>query len=166
MNHVLGQRHFHDMGKLMLAFVMVWAYFNFSQFLIIWSGNIPEETAWYLTRIEGPWLWVGWALVILHFAFTFLILLQQDFKRKPRLLASIALFILLMRFVDYFFLIGPTPRINPEGATSFLSWLDIVAPLAIGGIWMWYFLGQLQARPLVPVMDPFYERAVEHGKGH
>jgi len=169
MNRVLGQRHFHDIGKLMLALVMVWAYFNFSQFLIIYSGNIPEETAWYLARMDGVWYWIGIALILLHFAFPFLILLQQDFKRKPRLLASIALFILLMRLVDYFYLIGPTARIEtyglPQGA-FILSWLDFVAPLAIGGIWMWYFFGQLQARPLVPVMDPFYERAVEHGKGH
>jgi hypothetical protein len=169
MNNVLGKRHFHDIGKLMLALVMVWAYFNFSQFLIIWSGNLPEETPWYLTRMAGPWAWVGWALVLLHFAFPFLILLQQDFKRKPKLLASIAGFILLMRLVDMFYLIGPTPRIDTNGAEQgafILSWLDIVAPLAIGGIWLWYFLGQLQARPLVPVMDPFYERAIEHGKGH
>jgi hypothetical protein len=169
MNNVLGKRHFHDYGKLMLAFVMVWAYFNFSQFLIIYSGNIPEETGWYLTRMQGLWYWVGIALIILHFAIPFLILLQQDFKRKPKLLASIALFILLMRFVDYFFLIGPTPRIDthglPQGA-FIISWMDFVAPLAIGGIWLWYFFGQLQARALVPVMDPFYERAVEHGKGH
>jgi len=169
MNNVLGKRHFHDIGKLMLALVMVWAYFNFSQFLIIWSGNIPEETTWYLSRMAGPWAWVGVALVLLHFAFPFLILLQQDFKRKPKLLASIAGFILLMRLVDMFYLIGPSPRIDTNGAEQgafILSWLDIVAPLAIGGIWLWYFLGQLQARPLVPVMDPFYERAIEHGKGH
>ena len=169
MNNVLGKRHFHDIGKLMLALVMVWAYFNFSQFLIIWSGNLPEETPWYLSRMSGPWMWVGLALVLLHFAFPFLILLQQDFKRKPRLLASIAGFILLMRLVDMFYLIGPTPRIHTDGAAPgafIFSWLDIVAPLAIGGIWLWYFLGQLQARPLVPVMDPFYERAIEHGKGH
>jgi len=167
MNHVLGQRHFHDIGKLMLALVMVWAYFNFSQLLIIWSGNIPEETVWYLARWVGPWVLIGTALILLHFAFPFLVLLQQDFKRRPRMLASIALFILFMRLVDMFYLIGPTPRIHPlpEGA-SIISWTDLAAPVAIGGIWLWYFFGQLQSRPLVPVMDPFYERAVQHGKGH
>ncbi|MFL6466827.1 MAG: hypothetical protein ACJ72Z_02590 [Pyrinomonadaceae bacterium] len=169
MNHILGKRHFHDIGKLMLAMVMVWGYFNLSQWLIIWSGNIPEETAWYLTRMKDGWFWVGVALILFHFAVPFLILLQQDFKRKPRLLASIAIFILFMRLVDMFFLIGPTPRINTMGAEQgafIVSWMDIAAPIAIGGIWLWYFFGQLRARPLAPVMDPFFERAVEHGKGH
>ena len=169
MNHVLGQRHFHDIGKLMLALVMVWAYFNFSQLLIIWSANLPEETVWYLTRWTGNWVWVGTALILLHFAFPFLILLQQDFKRRPKLLASMAIFILFMRLVDMFYLIGPSPRINTNGAEQgafIISWMDFVAPAAIGGIWLWYFFGQLKSRALVPVMDPFYERAVQHGKGH
>jgi hypothetical protein len=169
MDNVVGKRHFHDIGKLMLAMVMVWAYFNLSQWLIIWSGNIPEETEWYLTRMVGGWFWVGVALILFHFAFPFLILLQQDFKRRPKLLASLAIFILFMRIVDMYFLIGPTPRIDTHGAPQaafVLSWLDFVAPIAVGGIWLWYFFGQLRARPLVPAMDPFYDRAVNHGKGH
>jgi hypothetical protein len=169
MDDVVGKRHFHDIGKLMLAMVMVWAYFNLSQWLIIWSGNIPEETAWYLTRMESGWYWIGVALILFHFAFPFLILLQQDFKRRPKLLASIAVFILFMRIVDMYFLIGPTPRIDTHGAPQaafVLHWLDFVAPIAIGGIWLWYFFGQLRARPLVPGMDPFFDRAVHHGKGH
>ncbi len=169
MNNILGKRHFHDIGKLMLALVMVWAYFNFSQFLIIWSGNLPEETGWYLTRMSGPWMWMGLALILLHFAFPFLILLQQDFKRRPKLLASIAVFILFMRLVDMFYLIGPTPRIDSHGAPPgafIISWLDFVGPIAIGGIWLWYFFGELKKRPLVPLMDPFYQRAVDHGKSH
>lgn len=169
MNHVLGKRHFHDIGKLMLAMVMVWAYFNLSQWLIIWSGNIPEETGWYLTRMESGWFWIGVALILFHFAVPFLVLLQQDFKRKPKLLATIAIFILFMRVVDMFFLIGPTPRINTHGGEQgafIVSWLDFVAPVAIGAFWLAYFFTQLRARPLVPVMDPFFERAVQHGKGH
>ncbi len=169
MNGVLGKRHFHDIGKLMLALVMVWTYFNLSQWLIIWSGNIPEETVWYVTRMKTGWYWVGVILILFHFAFPFLVLLQQDFKRKPKMLASIAVFILLMRFVDMFFLIGPTPRVDAHGAAPgafIISWLDFVGPIAIGGVWLWYFFGQLKARPLVPVMDPFFPRAVEHGKGH
>lgn len=168
MNRVLGKRHFHDIGKLMLALTMVWAYFNFSQFLIIWSGNIPEETGWYLTRMKGPWLAVGALLVLFHFAFPFLILLQQDFKRKAKWLATLAVFILIMRLVDMFYLIAPNPRIDKtiEKGAFIVSWLDFAAPIAIGGIWLWYFIGQLRKRPIVPVMDPFLEKAIEHGKGH
>ncbi len=169
LNRVLGRRHFHDIGKLMLALVMVWAYFNFSQFLIIWSGNIPEETGWYIVRMKGVWGWIGIILVFLHFAFPFLLLLKRDTKRQARVLATIAIFILVMRLVDMFYLIGPNPRIDSLGLEKgafVLSWMDIVAPIAIGGLWLAAFFSQLMKRPLVPVMDPFLENAIEHGKGH
>ena len=169
MDHVLGRRHFHDFGKLMLALVMVWAYFNFSQYLIIFSGNLPEETGWFIKRSTGGWGWMAWGLILFHFAVPFLILLMQDLKRKPRRLAAVAIFILFMRIVDMYFLIGPSPRIGEHSGiyTPFtVSWMDIVAPLAVGGIWVWYFLGQLMSRPLVPVMDPFLDNAIEHGHGH
>lgn len=168
MNYILGKRHFHDLGKLMLALVMVWTYFNFSQFLIIWSGNIPEETGWYITRMKGGWLYVGAALLLFHFAFPFLTLLQQDFKRRMKQLAWLAGFILLMRLVDMFYLIAPNPRIDKtiEKGAFIISWMDIAAPIALGGLWMWYFIGQYASRPVVPVMDPFLEKAIEHGRGH
>ena len=169
LNRVLGRRHFHDIGKLMLALVMVWAYFNFSQFLIIWSGNIPEETGWYIVRMKGVWGWIGIILVFLHFVFPFLLLLKRDTKRQARVLATIAIFILVMRLVDMFYLIGPNPRIDSLGLEKgafVLSWMDIVAPIAIGGLWLAAFFSQLMKRPLVPVMDPFLENAIEHGKGH
>jgi hypothetical protein len=169
MNHVIGRRHFHDLGKLMLALVMVWAYFNFSQYLIIYSGNIPEETVWFIKRSTGGWGWMAWGLILFHFAVPFLILLQQGLKRRPVRLATVAIFILFMRFVDMFFLIGPSPRIDAHGGPQgafIISWMDFVAPIAVGGLWIWYFLDQLGKRPLVPVMDPFLENAIEHGHGH
>jgi hypothetical protein len=169
MDRVLGKRHFHDVGKLILALVMVWAYFNFSQFLIIWSGNIPEETGWFLTRMKGGWGWMGVILILFHFAFPFLVLLQQDFKRHARWLASIAGFILFMRLVDMFYMIGPSPRLYGGGLEQgafVISWTDIVAPIAVGGIWLWWFFGELAKRPLVPVKDPYFEGAIHHGRGH
>jgi len=168
MDTVIGKRHFHDLGKLMLALVMVWAYFNFSQFLIIWAGNLPEETGWWLTRMKGGWGWIGAALIFFHFAFPFLVLLQQDFKRHARRIAMLALFILFMRLVDMFYLIGPSNRISGgyEAGAFVLSWLDIVGPIAVGGIWLWWFFGELMKRPLVPARDPYFEGAVRHGRGH
>jgi hypothetical protein len=170
MDRVLGRRHLHDIGKLILAFVMVWAYFNFSQLLIIYSGNIPEETTWYLARMSTGWFWVGIFLVLFHFAFPFVYLFRQDWKKNIRTIGFISFFILAMRLVDMFFLISPNPRIATHGETLPLSlsfsWLDITAPIGIGGIWLWYFFGQLMSRPLVPVMDPFLENAIEHGHGH
>ena len=168
MNRILGKRHFHDIGKLMLALVMVWAYFNFSQFLIIWSGNLPEETKWYLTRMEGTWGVIGVLLIVFHFAFPYLVLLNRDVKRNSKWLALLACFILLLRLVDMFYLIGPSPRVGMHGQESAfsISWLDFVAPLAVGGIWLWYFFGQLMSRPLVPINEPFLENAIKHAKEH
>jgi hypothetical protein len=170
MNEVIGRRHFHDIGKLMLALVMVWAYFNFSQYLIIWSGNIPEETGWYIARMAGGWGVLGILLIVFHFVVPFIILLSRSVKRKPKTLATVAVFILFMRLVDMFYMISPSPRIAAGGESLALlasfSWMDIAAPIAVGGIWLWWFFRELQKRPLVPVMDPFLENAIEHGKGH
>lgn len=166
MNRILGKRHFHDVGKLMLALVMVWAYFNFSQFLIIWSGNLPEETRWYLTRMDGTWGVIGVLLIVFHFAFPFLVLLNRETKRNAKWLAVMACFILVLRVVDMFYLIGPSPRVTGHGAGFHVSIWDFVAPFAVGGIWLWYFFGELLKRPLVPINDPLLENAIEHGRGH
>lgn len=156
--------HFHDLGKLLLAFVMLWAYFSFSQFLIIWSGNIPEETTWYLNRLRGGWGWIGIGLVILHFALPFVLLLSRDLKRNARRLATIAGLIFLMRLVDICWLIEP--EFNREHFR--FSWMDVAAPFAFGGLWLAFFIWQLRLRPLLPFNDPNFDEAVEHGRkgGH
>ncbi|MBK7704455.1 MAG: hypothetical protein IPN69_02580 [Acidobacteria bacterium] len=168
MNRVIGKRHFHDIGKLMLALVMVWTYFNLSQFLIIWSGNIPEETPWYLKRMKDGWGVVGLVLILFHFAFPFIILLSRDLKRNAKWLAIMAVFILAMRSVDMFYHIAPSPTVGGgHGGSGFhVSWMDFAAVIGIGGIWVAYFFTQLMKRPLVPIMDPFLENAIDHGKGH
>ncbi len=149
MDRVLGKRHFHDIGKLMLALVMVWAYFNFSQYLIIWSGNLTEETPYFIVRSKGGWGAMGLFLILFHFAFPFLILLMQDFKRKAKWLASLAIFILFMRVVDYFYIIGPSPRIGElkqhllEMPFRITPW-DFVGPVAVGGLWLAYFFWELK----------------------
>ncbi len=169
MNRILGKRHFHDIGKLMLALVMVWAYFNFSQFLIIWSGNLPEETFWFLNRMKDGWGWIGLILILFHFAFPYLVLLSRDVKRNPKYLAIMAIFILVLRAVDMFYHIAPSPSTIPgEHVPHFNAFwlLYLIGPLAVGGIWFWAFLGELMKRPLVPINDPFMENAIEHGRGH
>ncbi len=171
MKDVLGKRHFHDIGKLMLAFVMVWAYFNFSQYLIIWSGNLTEETPFYLVRSKGVWGAIGIILIVFHFAFPFLVLLLQDFKRHARLLAYLAAFILVMRLLDMFYMIGPSPRVGEVQQHMLsvpfrLSIFDFAGPLAIGGIWLFFFFRELKSRPMVPYKDPYFENAIKHGGGH
>jgi len=151
---------FHDLGKLMLAFVMLWAYFSVSQLLIIWSANLPEEVPFYVERLQGPWFPISVALLIGQFALPFLLLLSRRFKRDPRLVARIALFILFMRVVDITWTIGPVFR---EGST--LSWLDFAAVIGMGGLWLFVFFRALASRAIVPARDPYLKEALAHG-GH
>jgi len=140
--------YIHDYGKLMLAFVMVWAYFSYSQWLIIWAGNIPDEISWYMRRLHGGWQYFGLALALFHFAFPFLFLLSREFKRRLKVLVGLAVWLLIMRFVDLFWLIEPN-----FSKTVHVSWLDIVVPVAIGGLWLFVFFRNLQQRPLLPLYD-------------
>jgi hypothetical protein len=149
-----------DLGKLMLAFVMVWAYFAFSQFLIIWAGNLPEEIPWYLRRIQGGWQWAGLALVVLHFVLPFLLLLSRSLKRTPGVLGKVALLVVVMRLVDMYWTTAPA-----FGETWSFHWLDVAAPVALGGVWVAAFLWQLARWPLLPIGDPYLKEALDHA-GH
>jgi len=160
LNRVLTPQHLHDLGKLLLANVMVWAYFAFSQWLIVWAGNLPKEIPWYLERIRGGWGWIAIALVVGHFALPFALLLSRDLKRNFNLLAGVAVFVLLMRYIDIYWLVAPDFL---KGAFG-ISWMDLVAPIAIGGIWLAYFLTQLPKRPLMPLRDPHLKEALAHAR--
>ena len=162
MSEVIQPRHLHDLGKLMLAFLMLWAYFAFSQFLIIWSGNIPEEVTWYTRRLHSSWRYIGLALVLLHFALPFVLLLSRDLKRNARTISIVAILILVMRYVDLYWMTGPEFH---KGHFA-ISWMDLIMPIGIGGVWLWYFAGQLKTRPLVPVQDPYLQDALSHSAGH
>jgi hypothetical protein len=162
MNNVVGQSHFHDLGKLLLALVMLWSYFAFSQFLIVWSGNLPEEISWYLPRTHGVWGAIALAVVILHFAFPFLFLLSRSLKRHAGKLVIVALLILVMRLVDLFWMI--TPSFTRE--QFHISWMDVVAPIGIGGLWLGFFARALTRRPLIPINDPLYETVLEQAHAH
>lgn len=145
--------HFQDLGKLVLAFVMLWAYIAFSQYLIIWSGNTAEEAPWYLSRQRGGWQHVATLLIVFHFAVPFLLLLSRRRKERASGLARIAATLLLFRFVDMVWLIRPAFR--PESLD--IDWLDLIAPLGIGGLWLAFFLRELEKRPLLPLHDPILE---------
>jgi hypothetical protein len=162
MNTVAQPAHFHDWGNLLLALVMLWTYFAFSQYLIIWSANLPEETTWYVVRKNGGWGAIAVAIAILQFVFPFLSLLSRAAKENARKLAMLAVLILIMRVLDVIWLIEPT--YNRE--YFHLSWMDLVAPIAIGGWWLAAFFWQLQKRSLVPINDPQLEQALEAHAGH
>src|SRR3954447_6645137 len=139
MAQVVAPLHFHDLGKLMLALVMLWAYFAYSQFLIIWSGNLPEEIRYYLPRTHGAWGVIALGVVVLHFALPFLFLLSRRLKRDPNKLVMVAFLILVMRYVDLLWVI--VPNFQRQGFR--FSWMDLISPIAFGGLWLSAFFWQL-----------------------
>ncbi len=156
--------HFHDFGNLLLAFVLLWAYLAFSQYLITWTGNLPEEIPWYLNRTRGGWQWIGLILVVFHFAVPFAILLSRTAKRSARVLSRVAVALLLLRLIDTIWLVAPA-----YSSELTIHWMDILAPIGIGGVWIAAFLRQLKSAPVLPVNDPRFteamatEEAIEYG---
>jgi hypothetical protein len=156
---IVQPKHFHDLGKLILAFVMLYAYFTFSQFLIIWSANLPEEIPWYIRRLSNGWQYVMLALTLLHFALPFALLLSADLKQNARLLSVVALLVFVMRMLDVIFQVAPQFH---EGIT--VHWLDIAALAGVGGLFVAFFAWNLKARPVLPVNDPYFREAfADHG---
>jgi hypothetical protein len=147
-----------DLGKLLLAFVMLWAYFSFSQFLIIWSGNLPEEIPFYVHRLNGGWQYISVVLLLGHFALPFVLLLSRDLKKRPQLLAQVAIFILVMRVVDLVWLVEP--MFERHGFP--IHWMDLALPLGLSGIWFFMFARNLRSRALLPFGDPYFKEALVH----
>jgi hypothetical protein len=161
MSQVASAENFHDLSKLMFAFVLLWAYFSVSQLLIIWSANLPEEIPFYLERLNGPWAPISILVLLLQFVLPFILLLSRDLKRNPGAVKWVAMIILFMRVVDITWTIGPVFR--HEGSS--LHWLDFAMVLGMGGIWLSLFWRNLAGRPLVPARDPYFKEAMAHG-GH
>lgn len=178
MNKLLKPSHFHDLGKLMFAFVMLWAYFNFSQFLLTYAANLVEEVPYMIARLHGGWQVLALFLVVFHFAVPWLVLLNRDLKRTPSKLVVVACWLLAMRYLDFFMMIAPEFSSTGQnlafaagehgGAAShfFFHWLDLAAPLGIGGIWLWMFFTQLAQRPLFAMGDPYLRESLESTGGH
>jgi hypothetical protein len=174
--------YLHDFGKLMFAFVVLWAYLSFSQWLIIWSGNMLSEIRWYLMRLNHGWQYFGTALIFVHFVFPFALLLSRSLKRHARRIMTVALLVMVMRLVDLFWITAPNfypaaaagltvASVHPgveAGLTNF-GWSDaamyIVCPIAMGGIWLFFFFRNLEKRSLMPVNDPHFVEMLEAKHG-
>jgi hypothetical protein len=156
LDRIVSAAHLHDLGNLMLAFVMLWAYFSFSQYLIIWAGNLPQEIRWYLHRLNTSWRFVGIGLIVFHFAVPFVLLLSRAVKREAGTIVKVAGWILAVRVVDLLWLIAP--EFHPDGVS--VSWLDVLLPLSLGSLWLGCFVWQLRGRALLPVHDPEFAEAL------
>jgi len=155
LDRIIMPEHFHDAGNLTLAFVMLWAYFSFSQYLIIWAGDLPAEISWYHHRLQTGWRAIAVTLVVFHFAVPFLILLSRRIKRQAATIARLAVLILVARVVDLFWLIAPEFH---DGFS--ISWLDIVLPLSLGALWLGAYVRQLRRRAILPVHDPEFDETL------
>lgn len=152
-------QQFQDLGNLLLTFVILWAYLAFSQFLIIWSGNVKTEIPWYLERARGQWAGLAVFLIVFHFFVPFLLLLSRSVKRRMEIISRVSLFLLFVTLVDVYWLVVPAfEKFGPR-----IHLLDVAAPVAIGGIWMAAFFRQLASRPLIPLHDPDFAEVYAHG---
>jgi hypothetical protein len=157
---VASPDRWHDLGNLLLALVMFWAYLNFSQFMLIWAENLAEEIPWYLHRIDGGWQWIAIALILFQFALPFVLLLSRNTKRKFHTLAAVAGAILFMHWLDMLWMV--VPAFYP--AQFHIHWLDIAAAVGIGGLWFAAFIAYLKKRSLVPLHDPRFVELLERGQ--
>lgn len=142
--------HYHDLGKLLFAFTFFWAYIAFSQYMLMWYANIPEETAWYILRQSGPWLWWFVLLALAHFALPWLGLLPRGSKRRKRVLAFFAVWMLCAHYIDLYWLI--MPEFSADRLP--LGWLELATLLGVGGAWLAGVLWVAGGVPLVPMRDP------------
>jgi hypothetical protein len=162
MEGIYQPRHFHDWGKLLFAFVMIWMYFSYSQWLITWAGNLPEEISFFLARIRGGFGLLTLLIVIFHFVVPFSLLLSRDLKRNGRALVLVAGTLLAMRWVELFWQVEPA--FHEKHAAN--DWLYVAVPLLIGGVWLFFFSRALSSRPLLPIHDPYLPEAIAHGEHH
>ncbi len=149
----------HDIGNMMFAFVILWTYLSASQLIIIWPANLPQELVWYLDRVHGFWKWFALVISLSMFAIPFLALLSQARKRDPNRLIKVAIWLLVARIIDVFWIVAPTFRNASFSSPMHTSpgfaiyWTDFAAFFGLGGVWVYVFLGQLRRRPLLPLHD-------------
>jgi hypothetical protein len=158
LNRVITSHHLHDLGKFLFAFLMLWAYLTFSQFLIIWSANLKEEIPHYLVRWENGYQYVSLFMLVLYFIVPYALLLSRDVKRDWRRLRLVAGWLLAMRVVDYYWHVAP--ELHTEGLS--IGLLDVALPIALGGVFLALFAANLRAHSLLPLNDPGLPKALAH----
>ncbi len=156
---LMNENHYHSLGKYLLAFTCFWAYIAFSQFLLIWIANLPEEVPWYIARGKGGWLPMGVFLIFAHFVVPFFVLLSRNLKRNPRALGFVAVWLLVVHYVDVYWVMMPALQ-HGEGATP--HWTDLTAVLGIGAAALAFVIWRLRGGNAVPVGDPYLEESLRY----
>jgi len=156
--HHLNADHVHSLGKFLLAFTAFWAYIAFSQFMLIWIANVPEEVPWYIVRTDAGWGRVGIFLAVGHFLVPFFLLLSRDLKRNPARLALVAGWLLLVHWVDIWWVIMPHLH---EGGPS-LAWTDLTAFVGVGAASLAFLVVRMRGAATVPVNDPYLQDSLRY----
>lgn len=159
MAEILRPSHLRDLGNLTLAFIMLWAYTSFSQFLLVWYANLKEEIPYYLKREHGVWGWIAAILIVFHFFLPFFMLLMRSIKDRASTIGVLAMIILVMRYVDIYWLTAP----SYYGETFHYSWMDLTTLFGIGGLWVWLFIVQLKGQTILPIHETWVEEALREG---
>ena len=158
LGRLINDSHLHNLGKYLLAFVAFWAYMAFSQYMLIWVGNLPEEVPWILIRREGPWRLIGLFLIVGHFVLPFLILLSRDLKRNPKALAAIALWVMLAHYFDVYWIVMPALHTGDLA----IHWTQLTSFAGVGGLALGFGLWRLRGEHPVPVGDPYLEDSLRY----
>src|SRR5438105_13159395 len=156
---ILKPSHLRDLGNLMLAFVMFYAYTAFSEFLLIWYANTHEEIPHYLVREQGVWGAIAFIIVAFHFFLPFFLLLMRPIKDRPQTIAVVTVIIIVMRYIAIYWLVAP----SWYGEHFAYSWMDLSSLIGIGGIWLWAFIGQLKGQTIIPIHETWVEEAIREG---
>lgn len=154
---IVTSEHFHDLGKLLFAFTIFWAYICFSQYFLIWYANIPEETVWFSARWKGAWKFFSLTIIFGHFVIPFFALITQAAKRNLKVMTSIVILLFIVHWVDLYWII--MPNLLTDGAK--ISWMDLTTMLGIGGIFMWNYLRLSKKTALTPTNDPRLKASIE-----
>ena len=153
---VVTQEHFHDLGKMMFGFTVFWAYIAFSQYMLIWYGNLPEETVWYRHRLEHGWEVQSAILLIAHFIIPFWVLLPKGAKRSTTVLTIMGIWFMVMNWFDLRWIAMPV--LSPENAA--INWIDVACWIGLFGIYVGVFTHRLSRHSLVPQNDPYVTRSL------
>lgn len=166
MDEIIRPDRLHDLGKWLLAFTMVWAYFSFSQWLIIWMANLPDEISWFLNRIRNGWGYVALLLIFVQFALPFALLLSRERKRVAARLIPVALIAMTGRLIDLYWYVVPNGLPGQEAPSLHFHWSYLAAVIGLVGIWVAAFSAYLSKRPLLVRNEPMLARLWEQSHGH
>jgi hypothetical protein len=155
---LVNASHYHSLGKLLLAFVVFWAYIAISQYLLIWIANIPEEVPWYILRGHGGWKALGVFLVVFQFAVPFFVLLSRNLKTSPRALGAVSVYLLVVHYVDVYWVV--MPALHPEGPRPHFT--DVTAVIGVGAAAVAFVLWRLRGRAAIPVGDPYLQESLRY----